>query len=278
MSTPEVAPFSLDGKVAIVTGGAGGIGWATVCAMARLGALVVVGDIDEAGARAQAARLDPGGQRVVARAVDIEDEDSISDLVDFTVATFGRLDCMHNNAAYRGPEKDRDRDIAGMEIDVWDKVMRVNARGTMLGCKHAVRAMRVAGRGGSIVNTTSTAGIRSDLSKPAYGASKAAISSLTRYVATMYGPQGIRCNCVCPNLVLSEHALRRRSPDAIAAMRRHTALPDVGRPEQIGNIVAFLASDASSYITGQEIVADGGFTIHIPAMADLADIAATEQH
>jgi NAD(P)-dependent dehydrogenase (short-subunit alcohol dehydrogenase family) len=171
---------------------------------------------------------------------------------------------LHNNAATLGPDVfGRDLDLLDLDVETWDRTMAVNARGVMLGCKHAVPALRAAG-GGAIVNTASLSALFGDDVRAAYGSSKAAIVSLTRYVATMYGADGIRCNAVAPALVMTDIAFEQLSPRLLKQKAAERVLPEATTPEDIAAVVAFLASSDAACVTGQLVVADGGTQAHRP--------------
>ncbi len=167
-------------------------------------------------------------------------ESDVRDAVAATVEAFGRLDVLHSNAAVLSREVyGRDQDLLDMDVDVWDRTMAVNLRGAMLCVKHSVPAMTA---GGSIVFTASVSGLLGDTDHAAYGAAKAALMSLTRYVATMYGGRGIRCNAVAPGLVLTEVARAVMGPERLAEKAAERVLPDPCEPEDVAALVAFLAS------------------------------------
>ena len=158
---------------------------------------------------------------------------------------------------------EHDRDLVAMDAAYWDKAMAVNLRGAMLACKHAIPQMLERG-GGAIVTFGSTAGAMGDVGLFAYSATKAALASLARSIATTYGKQGVRANCVCPGSVWPE-AWRSGMTPAFLTMAENTRLtPRLGVPEDIGRMVAFLLSDKASYVTGQTIMVDGGGTVHQP--------------
>jgi NAD(P)-dependent dehydrogenase (short-subunit alcohol dehydrogenase family) len=258
-----------DGQVAIVTGGASGIGEATCRRLVAEGAEVVIGDVNGERAIALAAELGP---RAIAHQFDAADVASVESLVSSTVQRFGRLDVLHNNAAISSPEVHaRDRNPIDITFATWDQVMAVNVRGYLAGCKFALPIMISQGTG-AIVNTASTGGFAGDITRMAYSVSKAAIIGLTRQIATHYGRQGIRCNAVAPGLVLTP-GTRGAAAQVIEVMQRHLLVPEVGKPEDIAAVVCFLASNEARYINGQIYIADGGMLAHNPAMADLIDIA-----
>lgn len=222
---------SLAGKVAVVTGGAGGIGVATVEALATAGADVVLADVAEEPARAAASELAAKGLSVVGRGVDITSEDSVKSLVDFTVDTFGGIDVLDNNAALTSAIR-QDRDVVSMSVELWDQVLAVNLRGPMLLCKHTVPVMIERG-GGSIINITSGQGLSGDRVMVAYGSSKGGLVALTRFVAAAYGADGIRCNAVAPGLVRTP-ALEADMPVPVQEMFRSANLiPRLGTPDDV---------------------------------------------
>jgi NAD(P)-dependent dehydrogenase (short-subunit alcohol dehydrogenase family) len=260
----------LKGKVAIVTGGGGGIGAAVARRFVAEGASVTVADIDLGSARRAA---EPLGAKALAVQFDASDPASVKALVEATVAKFGRLDVLHNNAALTDPARHQ-QDTTAVEIplEIWNVTMAVNVTGYMLGCKYAIPHM-IAGGGGSIINTASNSGAAGDLARIAYGSSKAAVVAMTKYVATQYGRQNIRCNSVSPGVVLTE-ALAKAAPGLKELIRRHILTPEFGTPDDIAALVAFLAADESRYITGENISISGGGLAHQPHYADLADLMA----
>jgi NAD(P)-dependent dehydrogenase (short-subunit alcohol dehydrogenase family) len=257
-------PGRVGGKVAIVTGGGSGIGAETARLLAREGAAVLVADRNELGANEVASQIIEAGGTALGIAVDVAKEADVESMVSAAVATFGRLDILHNNAAAMDTLAD-DSDVVNVDLSLWDDVMRINLRGPFLGCRFAIPAMIKTGAG-SIVNTSSVGAFMGDLYRCAYGTSKGGLNSLTRYVSTAYGHRGIRCNAVLPALVLTESARAARSPAEIEEMTSHHPLGLAG-PEDIANVVLFLASDDSRGVTGQLIVADRGLTIHNPFYA-----------
>ncbi|WP_410667992.1 SDR family NAD(P)-dependent oxidoreductase [Amycolatopsis sp. cmx-4-68] len=259
---------TLDGKVAIVTGGAGGIGAATVAALAEAGARVVVADVAEAAVAEVVDALTTQGHKVAGHVVDVSDEDSVRRLVRFTVDTFGGVDILDNNAALVSAIK-RDRDVVTMPVELWDEVMAVNLRGPMLLCKHTVPIMIERG-GGSIVNIASGQGLSGDRTMVAYGSSKGGLIALTRFVAAAYGEHGVRCNTVAPGLIKTP-ALDADMPGFVQdKIRAHNLVPRLGTPADVAALVTFLASPAASFITGQLVPVDGGFLSHLPTLAVLA--------
>jgi NAD(P)-dependent dehydrogenase (short-subunit alcohol dehydrogenase family) len=255
----------LEDKVAIVTGGAGGIGSATARRLASEGARVVVADINLAQASEVAKSI---GAQALALAYDAADVASIKELVDATVRHFGRLDILHNNAAITSVEvQSHDTTVVDIPFEVWDRTLQVNLKSYMAGCKYALPHM-LARSGGAIINTASGSGSHGDLARVAYGTSKAAIINLTRYVATQYGREGIRCNAISPGLILTA-ASEKAVPELLRMISEHVSTPRLGRPEDVAALVAFLASEDAGYINGENITCDGGMCAHQPHVADL---------
>jgi NAD(P)-dependent dehydrogenase (short-subunit alcohol dehydrogenase family) len=251
-------------RVAIVTGAASGLGRCVAGRLAAEGARVAVVDIDGDAAGAAAHDIGPSA---VGMAADVSREPDVARAVDATVEHFGRLDLLHNNAAALGADVfPHDRGLTELDVEVWDRAMAVNARGTMLFCKHAIPAM-VRGGGGAIVNTASASALIGEDVHAAYGASKAAVVALTRYVATMHGADGIRCNAVAPGMFLSPVARERLSEAQRVAFRAERLVDHEAEPDDVANLVLFLLSDDAAYITGQTSVIDGGTLAHRPRHA-----------
>ncbi|WP_419815699.1 SDR family NAD(P)-dependent oxidoreductase [Glacieibacterium sp.] len=259
---------TLANKVAMVTGAGSGIGRASAMTMAARGALVMVTDLDPARAAAVAAEIVEAGGSASCIVCDIGNDDSIRAAVEATETRFGRLNVLHNNAALLSDEAIRgDQEILDIPIAIWDRTMEVTVRGTMLACRYAVHAMRRAG-GGSIINTSSIYGIRAANRMPAYSVSKAAVNMLTEVVAAAYGRDGIRCNAVAPSMMRTP-TLDKYVPEAIVAYNEDAALvPRLGGPQDVANVVAFLASDESAYMTGHVFPVDGGTLSHLPTYGD----------
>jgi NAD(P)-dependent dehydrogenase (short-subunit alcohol dehydrogenase family) len=237
--------------------------------LAAEGAAVVAADLLREAAEHTAGLVRASGGDAVAATVDVSDESSMAGLVASAVERHGRLDVFHNNAALMATELP-DGDLVNLDVAVWDAKMAVNGRGVMLGCKHAARVMLATGKGGSIVNMASVSGLVGVDGNAAYGASKAAVIGLTRYVATMYGSAGIRCNAIAPGLVQSEEMRTRLSTRQLAEYAAERLMPWAAAPDDIAAVVAFLASDEARCITGQTIVVDSGTTAHRPRHAMMA--------
>ncbi len=253
----------LIGRVAIVTGGGGGIGGATARALAREGASVVVVDIDEEAAERVTQGIGEAGGAAVAFRADLSEEAEAASAVALATSRFGRLDVLHNNAALTDSDfLTRDTAVPDLPLNVWERTMAVNLRSQMLTCKHAVPEM-ARGGGGSIINMSSGASLKGDRTRTAYGVSKAGVNALTMYVATSHGKQGIRVNTILPGLVITDAVRSHLDARTLAGLGKATLTPYVGQPDDIAGVVVFLASDESRYITGQMIAVDGGMSAHV---------------
>jgi NAD(P)-dependent dehydrogenase (short-subunit alcohol dehydrogenase family) len=258
----------LDGKVAIVTGGASGIGEASARALAAAGAKVVVTGLHEARAQVVADSIAETGAETLALGFDTSDEAQVAEAMKATADKFGGIDILHNNAAITSVDfMMRDGMIHELDVDLWDQTMAVNVRGYMLCVKHAVPLMLARG-GGVVVNTSSGAGMQGESVRAAYGTSKTAVIGFTRSVATQYGKMGIRCVAVVPGLTMTDTVATNVPPAMLEMMKRHTLTTELARPEDVANAVVFLASDRAAFITGVILPVDGGFSVHGPSYAD----------
>lgn len=255
---------SLAGRVAVVTGGAGGIGEATVRLLCARGARVAIADRNEERARALAENIGPAATAVP---LDLAQQASVEDAIGRVIQWGGRLDILHNNAALLDPAiAPLDRDIESMDVGVWDATFAVNVRGAMLACRAALPHLAATGNG-AIVNTVSNLALQGHVIQAAYSASKAALIQLTRSIAASHGRRGVRCNAVAPGMTMTP-ALREAFPPHVRRLVEDETLRDrLGEPEDIAEAVAFLASDAARNITGQVLVSDGGLSIHVPGIA-----------
>ncbi|WP_184884620.1 SDR family NAD(P)-dependent oxidoreductase [Sphaerisporangium siamense] len=255
----------LQNKVVIITGAGSGIGKAAAELMSREAASVLVADLDSAAARDVAEGIVAAGGRAISCEVDVTVEASIAAMVETAVAEFGRLDVLCNHVG--GTDPRRDLDLLRLDMDEFDRAVVLNVRSALLATRHALPHLIEAG-GGSVVNTVSIGGLLGDSLQIAYGAVKAALINVTRYIAVQYGRQRVRCNAVAPGAVMTP-ALRDNMPvEAIERLQSHNALPYLGAPEDIGNTMLFLASDESRYMTGQTLVVDGGCTSQSPVAPD----------
>jgi len=242
---------ALDGKVAIITGGAGGMGAAHARRFVAEGARVVIADVNDEAGEGVARAL---GAAAAHRHTDAGSLADLEAAVAFAVARFGGLDVMHNNAALTGGGY-----VAEIEPEVWELSLRVMLTGVFYGMRAALPALLARG-GGSIISTSSVEGFFGEMMAAPYCTAKAGIINLTRTVAIEYGRKNIRANCICPGVVDTPMLgllaqVSRRSREDLAAQH---AIGRLLRPEEIANVALFLASDESSAITGAAIVADGG--------------------
>ncbi|MCP3390560.1 SDR family oxidoreductase [Bradyrhizobium sp. CCGB12] len=243
----------LEGKIAVVTGGGSGIGAAIARLFVAEGAKIVIGDLAESGA-ALAAELTGDGFSVAFQRVDVTDEADVAALMQFATSRFGRLDILVANAGI--PE--RKSPIHELDLADWRRVIDVDLTGVALCNKFAAGAMLAAG-GGAIVNMASILAHVGQENSNAYSAAKAAVVNLTRSVALTYAKRGIRVNCVSPGYV--DTPLLAKLPEATRqAMLVRQPIGRLAQPEEIAEVVAFLASDKASIITGACINADGGYT------------------
>jgi NAD(P)-dependent dehydrogenase (short-subunit alcohol dehydrogenase family) len=248
-------------KVTIITGAGGGMGRVAARMFAAEGAKVVVAEYGEAAGQETVELIKAdGGQATFVRA-DVSKEADARAMVDHAVATFGRLDCLYNNA---GVMPEADHSVTDTEVDVWDQVMAVNVRGVFLGCKFAIPAMQ-AGGGGSIINIASFVAILGcSVPQDAYTASKGAVLSLTRSLAVQFGPVGIRTNAICPGPVETPLLMDWLVKDEAAKRLRLARNPTgrFGKPEEIVHMAVYLASDESRWTNGASLVVDGGITVN----------------
>lgn len=250
-STPVVDLF---GKVILITGGGNGLGADMATLFSRLGARLLLADI---AADAAIAKAESIGNSAMGVFCDIADEASVAALADVARSAFGRIDALINNAAHT--DVSADLDLLHTNPAVWDRTMHVNLRGTML-ISRAILPMMIENGGGSVVTIVSRQGIAPPLSarRVSYGTSKAALIMLARHIAVAYGKQGIRSNAVAPGTVETERMLTTLTEERLEQSRKNVLTPYLGCPADISNMVAYLASDAGRYITGQTIQVDGG--------------------
>jgi NAD(P)-dependent dehydrogenase (short-subunit alcohol dehydrogenase family) len=248
----------LEGKVAVVAGGAGGIGTASSVRLAEEGASVVVGDLDGDAAAAVAEQITAAGGRAVAVSVDIADEGAVASLIDAAVEAYGGLDLLHCNAAALDPAVvGQDTDVETIDLDVFDRTLAVNLRGHVLCTRLAIPRIVERG-GGAIAYTSSAAAYIGEPERPAYALAKSGLTALTRHVASRWGKQRVRANAVAPGLVLTPAVRAGSMADHVIARVPHTRL---GEPSDIAAAVAFLLSDDAAWINGQVLSVDGGATM-----------------
>ena len=252
----------LDGKVAVITGGGSGIGRATALTFLRESARVVIGDLNEAGLAETVAlaRAQGHADRLAALGGDVSAEPHVAGLVGLAVERFQGLDCVFNNAGVGGAFGP----IGETTAEEWDFTFAVLVRGVFLGIKHASNRMKAQGRGGSIINTASVAGIGGGAGSHAYSAAKAAVANLTRSVSTELAAHRIRVNAIAPGMIRTPLATGHREEAWDRLVREKQPWPEPGLPQHIADTALFLAGEESRFITGQVIVVDGGLTAQGP--------------
>lgn len=246
----------LSDKVVLVAGAATGLGADSARRLAHEGSKVVVGDLDLEGAKRTAASIADAGGRAVAKQFDISDDDSVKQLVGFTVETFGRLDAVHINAGDMGSVS-KDTNVVDIDLAVWDRTVAVNLRGHMLVSRYSIPELLSNG-GGAIVFTSSIASFTGAPERPAYSATKAGINALARHIASAWGKDGIRANAITPGLILTDKIKQGADPKMLQGMLRGTRSPRLGNAADISSMVAYLMSDDGEWINGQVVNVDGG--------------------
>jgi NAD(P)-dependent dehydrogenase (short-subunit alcohol dehydrogenase family) len=257
----RVNSMRLADKVTIITGAGGGMGRVAAQMFANEGAKVVVAEYGEAAGQETVDLIRAEGGDATFVKVDVSKEADAKAMVDHAVATYGRVDCLYNNA---GVMPEADHSVTDTAVDVWDQVMAVNVRGVFLGCKYAIPAMETAG-GGSIINIASfVALVGCSVPQDAYTASKGAVLSLTRSLAVQFGPKGIRTNAICPGPVETPLLMDWLVKDEAAKQLRLARNPTgrFGKPEEIVYMAIYLASDESRWTNGASLVVDGGITVN----------------
>jgi NAD(P)-dependent dehydrogenase (short-subunit alcohol dehydrogenase family) len=252
----------LDGKVAVVTGAASGLGRASALRFAKEGAAVVVADLNSQGGELIVAEIAAAGGRGVYQRSDVTRESDVKALIERAVREYGRLDITYNNAGVIGAMGSID---STTEAD-WDKTFAILTKAVFFGIKHSVDPMRKAG-GGSIISTASIAGMSGSFRLHAYSAAKAAVINLTRTAALELGKDRIRVNCICPGIIstpLVHSGIPGGKETVDPLIGKAQALQRAGQAEDIANMALFLASDEASWVTGAAMVVDGGFTAGRP--------------
>ncbi len=246
----------MDPKVAIITGGNSGVGWAVARRLAKDGVRIVLADVEDARPRAQSIADELGGE-ALAVSTDVADETQVERLFDRCWSAYGRLDYLINSAGV-----DRVNTVADATIDEWDWIVGVNLRGVFLCCRAAIPLMKRSG-GGAIVNIGSTFAFTGNPKSAIYSATKGGVHQLTKCMAVDHTAEGIRVNCVAPGPVdtpmLQKEVSEHSDPEEMKAdMLRGLPINRVATPEEIANVVCFVLSDQASYMTGSIVVADGG--------------------
>lgn len=256
---PIAAPRSRDlpffGKVAIVTGAGSGIGHAAAVAYANKGATLILAGRRVPELEKVADEITANGGDAVVIGTDVTNERAVADLVDTTIARFGRLDIAFNNAGMASYNL-----IEDLDIEEFDRVLATNVRGVWLLLKHEIAAMRAAGNGGTIVNTSSIAATGGNAGLSAYASSKAALDAMTRVLALEVGADGIRINNVSPGV--TDTPMNSFMPaEMLEKIASHSALKRLGAPSDVGDVAVWLSSDEARYVTGQSILVDGGYNL-----------------
>jgi NAD(P)-dependent dehydrogenase (short-subunit alcohol dehydrogenase family) len=242
----------LEGKVALITGAAAGIGRDSALAFAREGAGVAVVDVREVRAEQSAEWVRREGGNARAFTCDVRSLEQAQKAVADVLVAFGRIDALFNDAGTTRPG-----DVVSVSLEDWDMVLDVNLRGTFNFSRAVLPHMLERGSG-AIINMGSVDGLTGDRNMAAYNAAKAAIVNLSRSMAVDFGPRGIRTNCICPGVIGSPAILKTFSDEQRTRMEKATPLRRIGRPSDIASLAVFLASDDASFINGAAIVADGG--------------------
>jgi NAD(P)-dependent dehydrogenase (short-subunit alcohol dehydrogenase family) len=248
--------YGLRGKVALITGAASGIGQATAELFARMGARVVASDLDGERGAATARRLGDAGHDAVFAAADVTDDDAVAALVARAVQAFGRLDCAVNCAGVGGGHGA----THDYPKDRWDRIVEINLRGTWLAMGREIEAMLAQGDGGAIVNVCSTLGLRGSAFASPYTASKHGVLGLTRTAAIEYAAAGIRVNAVCPGAIdtpMMDETFER-FPGFRESLIGFVPMGRMGRPDEVAAAIAWLSSDAASFVTGESLAIEGG--------------------
>jgi len=251
----------LKDKVAIITGAGRGIGRASALLFSEEGASVTIADIDgKSGEKTRSDITGKGGKAIFIK-TDVSNEEDVKNLIKGTIDEFGKLNILYNNAAVFWYEKDGC--ITDINEDIWDRIIDINLKGVYLCCKHAIPEIIKSG-GGSVINTSSSAGLIGIPKCDAYTATKGAVISITRSMGVEYAPKKVRINCIAPVAIRTEMVKESnlKDPDfSEEKFLKTTPSRRWGEPKEIANIALFLASDESSYLVGSVIVADGGITI-----------------
>lgn len=250
--------ITFKGKAALVTGAAAGMGFAAAKAFAEAGAAVALADIDAAAVERAAAELTARGRRAIAIVCDTSDEAQVKAMVERTAEVFGSLDAAYNNAGVNSPMTD----TADLTPEEYDRILDIDLRGVWLCMKYELTQMRKQGNG-AIVNCSSLGGLVGNPGRAAYHAAKHGVLGLTKSAAIEYAPRGVRINAVCPGTIetpMVKHMVETGdlSREAVAKL---TPIGRLGRAEEVADVVLWLCSPMSSYVIGQSIAVDGGYTI-----------------
>lgn len=256
--------MKLKNKIAVITGGASGIGGAGTRIFSEAGATVVVLDVNEDAGKKLEAELNDAGGNILFIKTDISNEESVKNAFDEIEKKYGRVDVLYNNASvFLGG---RDTGIAEVQSDIWKRVLAINLDGLYYCSKYAIKLMIQNGKGGSVINTASSAGVVGIPGCAAYTATKGATVTLTRSMAVDYGKYNIRTNCIAPAAIATEMVkesnLNDPAFDNEFFLKQITPLRRWGKPEDVANLACFLASDEAAYLNGVIIPCDGGITMN----------------
>jgi NAD(P)-dependent dehydrogenase (short-subunit alcohol dehydrogenase family) len=251
--------YNFKGQVALVTGAAQGMGFATAQAFARAGAAVVMVDIDADSVTAAASRIAEFGGTALALVCDVSDEQQVENMIDHVMKAFGRLDMAFNNAGIQVPPSD----AADEPTDSYERVTAVNQRGVWACMKHELRAMREAGRG-AIVNCSSLGGLIGLPQRASYHGTKHAVIGMTKSVAVEYASRGIRVNAICPGVIDTPMVadMLEGQQEAMAAIMQEQPIGRLGHADEVAQSVLWLCSPGASFVVGVALPVDGGFTAH----------------
>lgn len=269
-----------EGQVAIITGGALGIGGATARKLASEGASIFIADIDDAAAAANVGRIEQAGGTAETSHIDVSRSEDIARMVNEAVDLYGRLDILVQNAfgVLTGESRIHGSAIT-VEEDDWDYGFDVLLKALYLGAKHAIPHMRAAG-GGNIINLASVHSLLQEPGMLVYEAAKAGVVGMTRQMATEFGPDGIRVNAIAPGHIVSEGLAEKweENPDGLAFFAEQYPVRRTGIPDDIANGIAFLCSDDASFITGHTLAIDGGLTVQLQETFGLRQARYAREH
>ncbi|MBB3999421.1 glucose 1-dehydrogenase [Aureimonas pseudogalii] len=251
--------YDFSGKVALVTGGASGMGLAAARAFAAAGAAVAIADRNGEAARAAAAALADIGHKAIGIGCDVTDEASVKAMVEETVAAFGRLDAAYNNAGVQAPVAET-ADATAADFDI---VNAVNMRGIWLSMKYELIQMRAQGEGGAIVNCSSLGGLVGIGGRAAYHAGKHGVIGMTKSAALEYAARGIRINAICPGIIDTPMVaeMKETQVEAMAALMKEVPIERLGRADEIADAVLWLCGPGSTFVIGHALAVDGGYTV-----------------
>jgi NAD(P)-dependent dehydrogenase (short-subunit alcohol dehydrogenase family) len=260
----------LHGKVVLITGAASGMGRAAALLCARRGAAVVAADLNAAGVKAVAAEIESAGGTALAQAADLTAEDDVNQLVQAAIGRFGTVHALHNNAYAVHPGAATD--LVSTSLEAWDWTIRTCLTSQFL-CARAVLPHMLAAGDGSIINVSSGNGFGGSTTAAAYGAAKAGVAVLTKYIATQYGKRGIRCNTLVPGWTIATgwtgaaENFSDSQRGLFGQALEDVCMTELARPEDIAPVVAFLASDDARYVQAATIDVNGGLLAHMPGAA-----------